>query len=307
MTIIPGQGHTKAQVVRRRPLRATRLAAAALVVACVVPAAAVAGAPPACAAGELRVAVVVDFGDLPSPPPTSVMCVAGSDRDTGADILAARARLLGKPMPRYNSSGLLCAIDGLPQTGCGERVDGRYRYWSYWHGTAGGWEYSSTGPAGQRARSTTTEGWRYVDGAGLPSAPPPRGPADPAATCTSAPPPSPAPTSSPSTAPPGGGAPGGSPAPAPGPAGPGSPGGAPASPTADPAATTITTGLSPPGADGTTTSTTAASTARQEAANRRPDRTDAGSAGRLLGTIAGIAAVAGLAGAGAVVARRRRP
>src|SRR5207253_5775657 len=88
----------------------------------------------ACAAGDVHVAVVVDAGTGGT---VSAVCVPGSSRDNGATILAARASMLGTPQPRYNSSGLLCSIDGLPETGCGVAHGGRYAYWSYWHGSAG--------------------------------------------------------------------------------------------------------------------------------------------------------------------------
>ena len=86
----------------------------------------------ACASGDVHVAVVVDNGSSSA---VSAVCVPGSSGDNGATILAARASMLGTPQPRYAASGLLCAIDGMPSTGCGVAHDGHYAYWSYWHGT----------------------------------------------------------------------------------------------------------------------------------------------------------------------------
>ena len=274
---------------------ARRMTVAAGLLVLLGPVAAVTGASPACAAGEVRVSIVVDFGDLPSPPPTSATCVAVGDGDSGADALAARARQLGTPAPRYNSSGLLCAIDGLPSTGCGERTSSGYRYWSYFRGSAGGWEYSSVGPTGSRVKATQSEGWRFTNGTGRPGDPAPRGPADPAAVCRTAqsPPATAAPATSPGpTAAPGGGA-----------------SAARSAPTtmAAPATTTVagaTTTVSAAPADGGTTTTSAPETQVAASARRRTE--DAEGGGRAAGTALGALAVIGLAGGGALVARRRR-
>lgn len=172
-------------------------------------------APAACATpavdGSISVAVAVDPGGVPGMAGgLETMCVTVPAGATGADVLAARARALGRPLPRYASSGLLCAIDGQPATGCGERVDGAYRYWAYFLGS-GSWTYAGTGPALRRASAGQLEGWRFVAGAGNATDPPPRTSASPASICV--PPPVPPPTVAP--APPS--APGGSPAPGGGP------------------------------------------------------------------------------------------
>jgi hypothetical protein len=129
------------------------------------------------------VPVVVDFGDLPNAPALSAVCVPVADASNGAVVLAERAKQLGKPAPRYNASGLLCAIDGLPAEGCGQKTADGYAYWSYWHGDTNGWTYSSTGPGGWRARSTTTEGWRFSVGAGNPTDPKPAHSSEPTSIC----------------------------------------------------------------------------------------------------------------------------
>src|SRR4051812_1657484 len=135
----------------------------------------------ACAASSVHIAVVVDSG---SGSAVSAVCVPGGSRDNGATILATRAAILGTPQPRYNASGLLCAIDGLPASGCGEHTGSRYAYWSYSHGSGGNWLYSSIGPAAWRVDPGTVEGWRWhPDGTGLPSDPPPRGPAVASRVC----------------------------------------------------------------------------------------------------------------------------
>ena len=155
----------------------------------------------ACAAGNVHIAVVVDIGSGNS---VSAVCVPGSATANGASILSARASMLGVQQPRYSSSGLLCAIDGIPATGCGEQHDGKYAYWSYWHGIGGNWSYASIGPGGSRVSTAIVEGWRWQpNGTGLPTDPPPRGPANVSAVCVvSVPATTAAPTTTPRTAPP---------------------------------------------------------------------------------------------------------
>jgi hypothetical protein len=157
--------------------------------------------PRACAAGEIRIAVIVDFARAAgSPGNVSAVCVGVADRSTGAAVLAARAAQLGTPAPRYSSSGLLCAIDGFPANGCGDQSGAGYKYWSYWLGT-GSWTYASIGPAERRASADTVEGWRWVDGQAENQVPPPNGSPVASATCTVAPPPtSPPVTTAPATA-----------------------------------------------------------------------------------------------------------
>jgi hypothetical protein len=148
---------------------------AALVVAGTIVVPAAAGAPSATcgAADQIRVRVIVDFGDAPGAPPgVSDVCVPVADRTTGAELLAARARQLGTPQPRYEG-GFLCAIDGVPESGCG-RDSGADNYWSYWHGDAGRWTYANTGAASWRLRDGDVEGWRFAGTTAERNASPPR-------------------------------------------------------------------------------------------------------------------------------------
>ena len=155
-----------------RGSRLGRVVAAAVLVAAPLTAA------PGVAAGAttLCVEVVVDYGalaDRGAPARPSAYCAKVPDGSTGADVLAVRARELGKPPPRYND-GLLCAIDGLPETGCGEEnADGTFSYWSYWHKRGdGAWAYSSRGAFGYTMRDDPDtpeverfgEGWAWVQG-----------------------------------------------------------------------------------------------------------------------------------------------
>lgn len=113
--------------------------------------------------GRLTVAVVVDGGDAPP----RVDCVTVDQGATGADVLAARAVSIGAPAPRYDSSGLLCGIDDVPISGCGEPTgDGAYRYWSYWWPDGSGWQYARSGPATHTVTDGSVEGWRFISGRG---------------------------------------------------------------------------------------------------------------------------------------------
>lgn len=76
--------------------------------------------------GGKRVALVLDFGTAAdarageTPPKNRTACARISDDASAGDALAAVA----KPL-RYNSAALLCAIDGYPESGCGEQISGK--------------------------------------------------------------------------------------------------------------------------------------------------------------------------------------
>ncbi|WP_326795617.1 SCO2322 family protein [Streptomyces sp. NBC_01808] len=71
--------------------------------------------------GRKRVALVLDFGTAAhapggrTPPPARTECASVAEDATLGDALAAVAEAL-----RYDSNGLLCAIDGYPRSGCAE-------------------------------------------------------------------------------------------------------------------------------------------------------------------------------------------
>ncbi len=113
-------------------------------------------------AGQVRVAVVVDTTGLTGAATPSVVCVVVQSNATGATALVARAARIGNVAPRYNSSGLLCAIDGLPAAPvCGDPVSGGFAYWSYWLGGST-WTYATIGPASHGVFDGDVEGWRWV-------------------------------------------------------------------------------------------------------------------------------------------------
>jgi hypothetical protein len=264
----------------------------------------------ACAAGAVHVAVVVDGGSGSS---VSAVCVAAGADENGATLLAARASMLGVPQPRYNAAGLLCAIDGVPATGCGTASGGKYAYWSYWHGTGGSWTYNNFGPASARVTSTVVEGWRYQpQGNGLPTDPPPRGPATAAAVCVPTPPPTtaprstvaPPPRSTTVTAPPA------TVGPQPVPVSVGSNGSsATSTPTTRPAggvsATTATTVRPAAGESDVSGASTSSTSVALSAHGLTAAPAAHSSGGAPIGLIAGVVLVVALGAGGAIAARRR--
>lgn len=267
----------------------------------------------ACAATAVHVAVVVDLDNAGG---VSAVCVPAGARDNGATALAARASMLGLPQPRYNAAGLLCAIDGVPQTGCGTAHDGHYAYWAYFHGTNGNWTYNNFGPASWRVSTGVVEGWRWEpDGAGLPTDPPPRGSANAATTCVPAPPTTVArttvPTSPRSTVATGPTATiGAQQTPITGTVGP-----VPVSPTSPTtarpgSATTVAAGATVTTVRGSSTTRVAGESSSSSVAPAARRVATAGSthssSGAPVGLITGVSLVAGLGAAGAIAARRRR-
>lgn len=149
-------------------------------------------------ADTIVVPVVVDTGGSDS---AQVSCISVAAGSNGAQVLAVRAKMLGVPPPRYAVSGLLCAIDGYPATGCGQQNGSHYAYWAYFHGGSS-WTYASVGPASWPVSVGDVEGWRFEpDGSATPSDPPPRSPSDAATLCpastTTTVPPNPPPTTTP--------------------------------------------------------------------------------------------------------------
>ncbi|MCC6226419.1 MAG: hypothetical protein IT195_08440 [Microthrixaceae bacterium] len=126
---------------------------------------------PAKGPGQVRVAVVIDSQELPGGSSSpSVVCVVVAQGSSGVTALSARATRIGAAQPRYNASGLLCAIDGAPAApACGTPSGGGFLYWSYWIGGSN-WTYANVGPAGRAMADGAVEGWRFISG-GSPTAP----------------------------------------------------------------------------------------------------------------------------------------
>ncbi len=141
----------------------------------------------AAAAADVSVAFVVDLGGGN----VKTACVKVPSTDNEYAALAAFTQQENETAPTYNDSGLLCSIAGVPATGCGQAVDGRYIYWSYWHGDSGSWMYSNAGASGlvhtcnTQGQDCDVEGWKFENpGAGNPTDPPPGTAPDYAAICS---------------------------------------------------------------------------------------------------------------------------
>ena len=118
-------------------------------------------------ASTVCVEVVVDYGKLVEGHAPSATCVVVPTGATGAEVLAARAKKLGVDAPRYRADGLLCAIDGVPKSGCAEQTgNGGFKYWAYWHKQLDSpWSYSHSGPFDYGVTgSHPGEGWAWVEG-----------------------------------------------------------------------------------------------------------------------------------------------
>jgi hypothetical protein len=284
---------------------------------------ATATAPPAAAAvcgpaasGQVAVSMVVDRGGAPS-----VRCVVVTQGATGLDALRAAGHTVRL------DGGFVCAIDGVPATGCGNRPDAGFAYWRYWHADPGGaWRYSQVGAGGYRLPARcAVEGWVWSDS---PSSDTPPGVAAPSPTCdvpmTTAPPATAAPTVPPMTVAPAGSAgsgPSGS-----GAAVPGDPGVAPggsgagSAPGAGAPATTVPTDVAgastvAPDADGDADELAAQEDASAAARGEQQRASEAGTddetavvasgTARPWGAVVGITLVALLAAAAAWRSRRR--
>jgi len=142
------------------------------------------GAGIAGAAGEVSVAFVVDFGSGSAPVSG---CVNVPASDNGYDALAAFVHQEGMAPPTFASSGLLCSINVVPASGCGQSVAGGYIYWSYFTGGTGSWVYASSGAFGM-VTPGDVEGWRFQNpGTGRPNDPAPRTPPQYDSICSSGP------------------------------------------------------------------------------------------------------------------------
>lgn len=114
--------------------------------------------------GEIQVAVVVDASTLPKGAKAKSTCVNVPKNSNGVDALNARAKRLGVAKPRFNQSGLLCAIDGTPKApDCGENGPDGYEYWGYYQGGSK-WNFATTGPAGKKLTNKSVEGWAFQNG-----------------------------------------------------------------------------------------------------------------------------------------------
>ena len=129
---------------------------------------------------SVAVAFVVDFGGGAAP---VVGCVKVPSGTNGYQALAAFTAQEQEQAPTYNASQLLCSINGIPGSGCGQTVSGGYVYWSYWEATSGSWAYANTG-AFAAVQPGDVQGWRFENpGKANPTDPPPAAAPDYTAIC----------------------------------------------------------------------------------------------------------------------------
>lgn len=102
-------------------------------------------------------------------------CVMWHPGITGDAVLNAVARV------NYRSDGVIVQIDGAPASGTADDT----HFWSYWHDTAGRWEYSRVGEGGYAPAAGEVEGWNYDDGDRTPPPPARRAAGLYAAVCRS--------------------------------------------------------------------------------------------------------------------------
>lgn len=110
----------------------------------------------------MTIAIVIDDGR--SSPRADCLSVPNGTK--ASDALNTRAERLHMPPPRFDVSGLLCSIDGYPESGCGEGAGSdAYTYWSYWWKDGNGWRYAPAGPASRRLTADgTVDGWHFITG-----------------------------------------------------------------------------------------------------------------------------------------------
>jgi len=150
------------------PRRAVSAGLAALALTFLGSAPAAAGLGTHAVASTICVGVVVDYRGQPTRygGGSNTYCAKVPAGASGADVLSARSRALGRPEPRYDN-GLLCAIDGFPSTGCGATdPHGGYDYWSHWQRPTGaaGWTYAQSGAFDASPGNGDQEGWSWVQG-----------------------------------------------------------------------------------------------------------------------------------------------
>ena len=243
------------------------------------------------------VQVVVDYGTVDgyAPGAPNTRCVNVDHGGTAAQALDGRARYKGN---------FLCAIDGYPESGCGDEPPSPY--WSIWYWSGGRWVYSQEGVATLQVADRDRDGhpdafgFRYHE---VDRRQPPR-------LAPSYPKPSPTATPKPTATKPRSARPSATAPPATTGARPTANGSTAA--TSDPAVATTTTSGAPtatpatgvPTAPPTTTPPPAGDTGSPDAAPPPTAATPRGAGGVPVGTVAGALLAATLLGAAAVRARK---
>ncbi len=83
---------------------------------------------------------------------------------------------------RTAAAGAVAGVLAVLAAPAGAHAAG-YRYWSFWERSGGGWSYASAGPAGTEPADGSVEGWRFGVSPDSPAGPRPRGAVTFAAVC----------------------------------------------------------------------------------------------------------------------------
>lgn len=147
----------------KRTLSAGLLLATALATLWLVPGAASA-ASGACTSDQ-DVTVLVQFPDR-----TETGCATG---DPGTGVEALEQAGFPVVIAQGSGAGAVCRIDGYPgNNNCG-RMPPANAYWAYFQGDpGGGWTYSTEGAGTRRPSPGEVEGWRFGSGSAPTSTPP---------------------------------------------------------------------------------------------------------------------------------------
>jgi hypothetical protein len=108
--------------------------------------------------GTICVGLVVDPRSIGGS--VSDTCVNVKPGTTGVGVLEAAGHAL-----TFRKDGLLCTIDGLPETGCGAVND--THFWVYFHRAPDrtAWTYATENESVYAPENRSTEGWAYDNGA----------------------------------------------------------------------------------------------------------------------------------------------
>lgn len=147
----------------------------------------------AACSGSTGVTVVVDFAS--SDGGIITRCASGDPR-SGLEALSKA----GFAVKVVSGQPFVCTIDAKPSSASCGRIPPASAYWAYWHAQPGGsWSYSSTGAGGYDPAPGSVEGWSFGSGAPPGSAPPAASAPKPSTSSTSSPPSTTTPSTSRST------------------------------------------------------------------------------------------------------------
>lgn len=136
------------------------------------------GAAAAACSGSTGVTVMVDFAS--SGGGIITRCAAG-DPSSGLDALSKT----GFAVQFVSGQPFVCTIDAKPSSASCFRIPPSSAYWAYWHAQRGGsWSYSTTGAGSYDPAPGSVEGWSFGPGVAPGSAPPPASAPEPSPPST---------------------------------------------------------------------------------------------------------------------------